>query len=143
MEPVHTNILLVDDCAVVRCVVGALLGNTDWVGEVRTARDALEAAEILAEWRPEVMVLDVQMPGMDGLEFLDVMRSLTPVPTVILSASRWDDRSMAAVLEGGGVSVVAKPDLRDPSGFRVMREALLQQIQVVAAQKPTEKLKPG
>lgn len=128
----QTNILLVDDCAIVRCVVSSVLGQTGWIGEVRTARDALEAAEILSDWHPDVLVLDVQMPGMDGLEFLQVMRNLSPVPTVILSATQWDSATLSAVLDGGATSVVAKPDLRDPAGFRTMREALLDEIRAAA-----------
>jgi two-component system, chemotaxis family, protein-glutamate methylesterase/glutaminase len=137
-----TNILLVDDCSIVRCVVGSVLTQAAGIGEVRTARDALEAAEILSDWHPDVLVLDVQMPGMDGLEFLQVMRNLSPVPTVILSATQWDSDRLAQVLDGGAVSVVSKPDLRDPAGFRTMREALLQEIRA-AAHTEAEKPKPG
>src|SRR6266446_3459829 len=102
-----TNVLVVDDSAVVRQAFSQLLGR-QFV--VETASDPIIAEQKIRKRRPDVVVLDLQMPRMDGLTFLrQIMRS-DPLPVVICSsaAARGSESAMRA-LEEGAVDLIAKP----------------------------------
>ena len=77
------NVLVIDDSAVVRQVMTALLGPTM---TVRTAADPLIAMTKMESSRPDVIVLDLEMPRMDGLTFLRKVMEETPLPVVVCSS---------------------------------------------------------
>src|SRR5260221_12788787 len=94
-----TNVLVVDDSAVVRQAFSQLLGRHF---AVETAADPIIAEQKIRKRRPDVVVLDLQMPRMDGLTFLrQIMRS-DPLPGVICSAnaSKGSDAAMRALEDG-------------------------------------------
>jgi len=103
------RVLVVDDSALVRNVLGAILGR-DRALLVSTAANPLIALRKMEADRPDVIVLDLEMPEMDGLTFLRKVMSEGPIPIVICSeyASRGSDRALRA-LELGAVGIVNKP----------------------------------
>ncbi|HEX3108357.1 MAG TPA: chemotaxis response regulator protein-glutamate methylesterase [Thermoanaerobaculia bacterium] len=105
-RPLH--VLVVDDSAVVRQTIMAILRREGF--EVTTAADPLIAAERLANIDPDVMLLDLEMPRMDGLSFLRKIMAERPMPVVICSAlaARGTENAVRA-LEEGAVDIVAKP----------------------------------
>jgi two-component system chemotaxis response regulator CheB len=108
------HVLVVDDSAVVRQTVSALLGEQGV--SVITASDPLIAMQKMVVQRPDVILLDIEMPRMDGLTFLRKIMSEDPIPVVICSALAGPSSDMAfRALECGAVDVVAKPrvGLRD------------------------------
>ncbi|HXO39351.1 MAG TPA: chemotaxis response regulator protein-glutamate methylesterase [Candidatus Acidoferrum sp.] len=105
------TVLVVDDSAVVRQVLEAVLSQEpDLV--VMVAADPLIAQRKMARIRPDVIVLDLEMPRMDGLAFLRKVMATDPIPTVICSgvAGRGTQAALRA-LEEGAVGIVTKPKL--------------------------------
>ena len=105
------HVLIVDDSAVVRMTLGSILTATCEF-TVETASDPLIAMRKMAQRRPDVIVLDLEMPHMDGLTFLRRIMSTDPLPVVICSgmASRESELGICA-LEEGAVDIIAKPKL--------------------------------
>jgi two-component system, chemotaxis family, protein-glutamate methylesterase/glutaminase len=106
------HVLVVDDSAVVRQAFSMLLAGKF---SVDTAADPLIAERKIRKQRPDVVVLDLQMPRMDGFSFLRQIMTRDPLPVVICSsaAARGSDTAMRA-LEEGAVDVIGKP----PMGVR-------------------------
>lgn len=104
------HVLVVDDSAVVRQVMTALLGSEM---TVTTAADPIIAMNKMETRRPDVIVLDLEMPRMDGLTFLRKLMNETPLPVVVCSslAESSSELTMRA-LQLGAVDVVLKPKVR-------------------------------
>jgi two-component system chemotaxis response regulator CheB len=102
-----TNVLVVDDSAVVRQAFTMLLGRQF---AIETAADPIIAEQKIRKRRPDVVVLDLQMPRMDGLTFLRQLMRRDPLPVVICSANaaQGSEPAMRA-LEEGAVDVILKP----------------------------------
>lgn len=107
--PLH--VLVVDDSAVVRQVLQAVLPEKRGF-RVTVAADPLIAAEKMKKFRPDVIVLDLEMPRMDGLTFLQNLMSSNPVPVVVCSGLT-GPRTEAAIraLEMGAVDIITKPQI--------------------------------
>lgn len=105
------DVLVVDDSALVREVMRALLSQEHDIA-VRTAADPFIAMEKMKQARPDVIVLDLEMPRMDGLTFLHKVMEEDPIPVVICSGLA-DSGTEAALraLEEGAVGVLPKPKL--------------------------------
>jgi len=103
------RVLVVDDSALVRKLFGRVLGEEPDL-EVRFARNGIEALAQLDEYQPDVITLDVQMPGMDGLQCLDRIMVHRPGPVVMVSSITADgaDATLNA-LQLGAIDFVAKP----------------------------------
>lgn len=104
------RVLVVDDSAVVRQVLTAELSKAADIEVIATATDPYVARDKIVALRPDVVTLDIEMPRMDGLTFLQKLMTHLPMPVVVVS-SVTPDGSEAAVraLELGGVDVVSKP----------------------------------
>jgi two-component system, chemotaxis family, protein-glutamate methylesterase/glutaminase len=105
------RVLVVDDSAVVRQVLEAVLSQEPDLAVI-VASDPLIAQQKMARVRPDVIVLDLEMPRMDGLTFLRKIMATDPIPTVICSeaAARGTQAALQA-LEEGAVGIVTKPKL--------------------------------
>ena len=105
------QVLVVDDSAVVRQTMSAVLSRDDRL-QVTTAADPLIAMRKMKRQRPGVIVLDLEMPRMDGFTFLRKLMAEDPIPVVICSgvAKRGTEAALRA-LDEGAVDVVAKPQL--------------------------------
>jgi two-component system chemotaxis response regulator CheB len=105
------KVLVVDDSAVVRQVLEAVLSQEPDMS-VMVASDPLIAQQKMARVRPDVIVLDLEMPRMDGLTFLRKIMATDPIPTVICSgvAVRGTEAALRA-LDEGAVGIVTKPKL--------------------------------
>jgi len=103
--------LIVDDSAVIRMALGSILSATSEF-TVETASDPLIAARKMATKRPDVIVLDLELPQMDGITFLRSIMSTHPLPVVICSgiANRESELGVSA-LEQGAIDIIAKPKL--------------------------------
>ncbi|HEX3153492.1 MAG TPA: chemotaxis response regulator protein-glutamate methylesterase [Candidatus Angelobacter sp.] len=110
-SPFPIQVLVVDDSAVVRQVMHAILSQeTDM--EVTVAADPLIAMQKMKQMRPHVVVLDLEMPRMDGLTFLRKIMAEDPIPTLVCSgvaAPRTENALVA--LEQGAVGIISKPKL--------------------------------
>jgi len=106
------KVLVVDDSAVVRKVLGAMLENAPGIRLLHAVADPLLAIERMKQAWPDVIVLDVEMPRMDGITFLKKIMAERPTPVVICSTltERGAETTMAA-LAAGAVSIITKPKL--------------------------------
>jgi two-component system chemotaxis response regulator CheB len=104
------NVLLVDDSAVVRQVLQAILERDPNINVIGAASDPIFAMGRMAKQWPDVIVLDIEMPRMDGITFLKKIMSEHPTPVVICSSlTTKDAKSSMQALEAGAFCVVAKP----------------------------------
>jgi two-component system chemotaxis response regulator CheB len=103
------RVLVVDDSAYVRKVVRQILSRSPFIEVVGAARDGAEALELVNELKPDVVTLDLIMPGMDGVTFLREQMSRAPLPVVILSITSESSVLAVKALEAGAVSMVQKP----------------------------------
>src|SRR5512138_1271294 len=106
--PLH--VLAIDDSAVVRQAMTQILGRAGMA--VTTANDPIIAMEKMRRDRPDVIVLDIEMPRMDGLTFLHKLMAEDPIPVVVCSGLALPGSEIAVqALEEGALDVVAKPRL--------------------------------
>lgn len=105
------NVLVVDDSALVRQTLKELLERSGEF-DVSLAADPFIAERRIALKRPQVIVLDIEMPGMDGLTFLTRLMATDPIPVVICSARAGEDAAVAIeALARGAIDVLPKPRL--------------------------------
>jgi two-component system, chemotaxis family, protein-glutamate methylesterase/glutaminase len=104
------KVLIVDDSAVVRMVMQEILISDPEIEVCGAARDPFQAAERIRETVPDVITLDVEMPRMDGLTFLQKIMSQHPIP-VVMCSSLTEEGSETALkaLEYGAVDIILKP----------------------------------
>lgn len=105
------RVLVVDDSAVVRQVLCRELARLPGIEVVGSAANPYEARERVAELRPDVLTLDVEMPRMDGITFLRKLMEHFPLPVVIVSSLTTKGSRLALeALDAGAVAVIAKPE---------------------------------
>ncbi len=106
------RVLIVDDSAVVRQTLAELLGSDPEIEVMATASDPFVAAERMREAVPDVITLDVEMPRMDGITFLQKIMSQHPIPVVMCSSLTGSGSETALkALEYGAVELIEKPRL--------------------------------
>ena len=116
MKPVR--VLVVDDSATMRGLISAALSQDPGIVVVGQASDPLEAREAIKALDPDVMTLDVEMPKMDGLAFLEKVMRLRPFPVVMVSSltARGAHATIRA-MELGAVDCIGKPSMDQPDTF--------------------------
>ncbi|GIJ70092.1 protein-glutamate methylesterase/protein-glutamine glutaminase [Virgisporangium ochraceum] len=104
------SVLIVDDSAVVRQVLSTRLSGCPDIDQVRVAADPIFAMSAMNQSWPDVVVLDIEMPRMDGLTFLRRIMEVRPTPVIICSTlTQHGMRTTMDALAAGAVSVVPKP----------------------------------
>ncbi len=104
------RVLVVDDSALVRKVLTEELSKFDDIEVVGTAVDPFAARDKIASLQPDVITLDLEMPRMDGLSFLEKLMKHHPLPVVVVSSLAPENSEMALrALELGAIEVVSKP----------------------------------
>jgi two-component system chemotaxis response regulator CheB len=112
------RVMIVDDSALVRLALNQVLSRFDDIQVISTARDAFHAAQKLREAVPDVILLDIEMPKLDGLAFLRQLMKQHPVPTIICSAVAEEGSANAiAALEAGALEIIHKPNLATRAFF--------------------------
>lgn len=107
------RILVADDQRVVREGLATLLGTLPGVEIVGLAADGHEAVALVAERRPDVVLMDLRMPGMDGVEATEVIRRDHPDTRVVVLTTFADDASVLTALGAGAVGYLTKDATRD------------------------------
>lgn len=106
----NASVLVVDDSAFMRRLISDIVSATDEFRVVATARHGEDALQKIHELDPDIVTLDVEMPGLNGLETLGYIMSETPRPVVMLSAYTVEGGDLTLrALDYGAVDVVAKP----------------------------------
>lgn len=106
------KVLIVDDSAVVRRSLEDILSSDPGIEVIATASDPFIAAKKIQEEVPHVITLDVEMPNMDGITFLQKLMSQHPIPVVIVSSlAEKGSETVLKALEYGAVEIIQKPSL--------------------------------
>ncbi len=110
----RARVLIVDDSATMRGMISATLSRDEEIEVVGMAGDPIEAREAIKALNPDVITLDVEMPRMDGLEFLEKIMRLRPMPVIMVSTLTQAGAAISVqALELGAVDCVGKPDFED------------------------------
>ncbi len=127
------RVVVVDDSALVRSLLTEIINRQPDMSCVGAAADPLMAREMIRELNPDVITLDVEMPRMDGLEFLSRLMRLRPMPVVMVSTltEQGADITLRA-LEMGAVDFVAKPRIGVSSGLNELASDIVDKIRVAA-----------
>jgi two-component system, chemotaxis family, protein-glutamate methylesterase/glutaminase len=140
MKPVR--VLIVDDSALVRQTLSEVLCADPGIEIMATASDPFVAAERIGEEIPDVILLDVEMPRMDGITFLEKLMAQCPVPVVICSSlTEKGAETTLRALELGAVEIVTKPRLGTEAFLRESGEILRQTVRAAAAAKAARTIK--
>ena len=134
------RVLIVDDSAMFRTTIKTGLATVTNIVIVGEASDAFEARDKIIELKPDVLVMDVVMPKMDGLTFLRQLMGQYPVPCIIMSGTAKEKEALAA----GAADFIAKP--KSPAEYRTFHSLMSTKITLAANKKvvkPLSALKPS
>jgi two-component system chemotaxis response regulator CheB len=128
-----TRVVVVDDSALVRGLLSEIINRQPDMSCIGAAADPLLAREMIRNLNPDVITLDVEMPRMDGIDFLSRLMRLRPMPVVMVSTltERGAEVTMRA-LELGAVDFVAKPKIGVADGLRQLAEDITDKIRAAA-----------
>jgi two-component system chemotaxis response regulator CheB len=131
------RVLIVDDSALIRELLTELLRSDPDIEVAGTASDPYVARERIKALNPDVVTLDIEMPRMDGLSFLERLMALRPTPVVVVSTltQKGADAAIRA-LELGAVDCVAKPLLDIRAGVGRLRDELVGKVKAAAVARP-------
>ena len=104
------RVLVVDDSPTMRGIISAVLRADPEIDVVGQASDAMEARASIKELNPDVVTLDIEMPEMNGLDFLEKIMRLRPMPVIMVSSlTQRGARATLSALEIGAFDCVGKP----------------------------------
>lgn len=138
------KVLIVDDSALIRSVMKEIIGSQPDMEVVGVAPDPLVARELIKQTNPDVLTLDVEMPKMDGLDFLEKLMRLRPMPVVMVSSltERGSEITMRA-LELGAVDFVTKPKISIQTGMRDYTDLIADKIRAAAKARISARTVPA
>lgn len=129
----QTKVLIVDDSALVRMILKHGLSRDPEINVVDVAQDPFVAREMIIKHNPDVITLDVEMPRMDGLEFLRRLMPAFPVPVVIVSSlSKRGSKIAMDALDFGAVDIVTKPEADVKRALEGMIQQLISKVKMAA-----------
>ena len=128
-----TRVVVVDDSALVRSLLAEIINREADMQCVGAAADPLLAREMIRALNPDVITLDIEMPRMDGIDFLAKLMRLRPMPVVMVSTltERGAEVTLRA-LELGAIDFVAKPKLGVADGLRLLAEDITDKIRIAS-----------
>ena len=138
------RVIVVDDSALVRSLMAEIINRQSDMECIGTANDPLVAREMIREHNPDVITLDVEMPRMDGIDFLGRLMRLRPMPVVMVSTltERGADVTLRA-LELGAVDFVSKPRIGVVHGLNGLALQIVEKIRVAAVAQVRRAMAPS
>lgn len=127
------KVLIVDDSALIRSVMKEIINSQPDMEVVGVAPDPIVARDLIKQTNPDVLTLDVEMPRMDGLDFLEKLMRLRPMPVLMVSSltERGSEITLRA-LELGAVDFVTKPKMSIQSGMLEYTEMIADKIRAAS-----------
>ncbi|MCW6543938.1 protein-glutamate methylesterase/protein-glutamine glutaminase [Yersinia ruckeri] len=127
------RVLCVDDSALMRQLMTEIINSHPDMEMVATAPDPLVARDLIKKFNPQVLTLDVEMPRMDGLDFLEKLMRLRPMPVVMVSSLTGKNSEITMrALELGAIDFVTKPQLGIREGMLAYSELIAEKIRTAA-----------
>ena len=138
-----TRVVVVDDSALVRGLLAEIINRQADMVCIGAAADPLVAREMIRNLNPDVITLDVEMPRMDGIDFLSRLMRLRPMPVVMVSTltERGAEVTLRA-LELGAVDFVAKPKIGITDGLRQLGAEITEKIRIAARARVQRHVSP-
>lgn len=127
------KVLCVDDSALIRNIMTDIVNQHDDMEMIATAPDPIIARDLIKRFNPDVLTLDVEMPRMDGLDFLERLMRLRPMPVIMISSltSKGSEITLSA-LELGAVDFVTKPQMGLKEGMQGYSDTIAEKIRAAA-----------
>jgi two-component system chemotaxis response regulator CheB len=141
--PAPIKVLIVDDSALMRDLLTRILGSDEQIEVIGSASDPFVAREKIKALNPDVLTLDIEMPRMDGLTFLEKLMRGHPMPVVMISSltDKGADTTLRA-LSLGAIDYVSKPKLDVSSGTIGLAEEIIAKVKCAAQAKVRAPLPP-
>lgn len=132
MKPIR--VLIVDDSALIRKIFQEILTENEDIDVVGTAINAQDAREKIKQLNPDVVTLDIEMPGMDGLSFLEKIMTLRPMPVIMASTlTQKGAAETIRALEIGAIDYISKPVQSQTRGtLSVLRDELVSKVRTAS-----------
>ncbi|CEN21403.1 protein-glutamate methylesterase/protein-glutamine glutaminase [Paraclostridium sordellii] len=130
------KVLVVDDSSMFRRIIKNYLQENPDLEVVDTAKDPYEARDKILELRPDVLTLDIEMPGMNGIDFLKILMDQCPIPTIVISGV--DGRCFEAI-SAGAVGFVEKPTANTMKDFSIDLASKIREASVAKLEKSITK----
>lgn len=108
------KVLVIDDSIIFRRIIAKYLQEDPELEVVGTAKDSYDARDKIMQFRPDVLTLDIEMPGINGIEFLKILMNQYPIPTIVITGT--DGRCFEAI-SAGAVGFVEKPNANTMNDF--------------------------
>ncbi|PYR32426.1 MAG: chemotaxis response regulator protein-glutamate methylesterase [Acidobacteria bacterium] len=133
-SPSEVRVLIVDDSVVVRDILKRMLESDPAIRVVGMAANGGEAVELTAQLRPDLVTMDLVMPGMNGMEATERIMAFHPTPVLFFS-SYFDREGMYSRLDAlaaGALDIIEKPTLMPDSRWEALAAALIEKVKVLA-----------
>lgn len=128
------RVLVVDDSILFREVISKGLSSDPNIEVVAKASDPFDARDKIIEFQPDVMTCDVQMPKMDGIEFIRRLLPQYPLPTIVVSSV---SNIVFEALNAGAVEFIPKPDIQSPESTKNFISGLIKKVYIASKSKVT------
>ncbi|MCK6396078.1 chemotaxis response regulator protein-glutamate methylesterase [Zoogloea sp.] len=137
------KVLVIDDSALMRSVLSEVINSAPDLEVVGSAPDPIAAREMIKTLNPDVLTLDIEMPKMDGLDFLARLMRLRPMPVVMISSlTRRGSEATLQALELGAVDFVPKPRLDSTAGIEAYRVEICDKVRCAFGARPRVPVAP-
>jgi len=135
------KVLVVDDSALIRSLLGEIIKDEPGLSLVGAAPDAYAARDMVNQFAPDVITLDVEMPKVDGLTFLDRLMKARPTPVLMISTltEQGADVTLQA-LELGAVDFIPKPKIGIAEGINEYRDCIVEKIRLASGARVGRRL---
>ena len=139
MSSARIKVLCVDDSALIRDLLSEIINQQPDMEVVAVAPDPLVARDLIKQHNPDVLTLDVEMPRMDGLDFLERLMRLRPMPVLMVSSlTQAGSEVTLRALELGALDFLAKPSMGIRSGMMEYGELIAEKIRAAARSRPRQ-----
>lgn len=128
------RVVVADDSALAREMLVQILASDDEIDVIGIATDGQEAVDLVAALRPDLVTMDIHMPGVDGLKAIEHIMAFTPVPVLVVSSSVYGEgvgRTFDA-LEAGALEVMKKPEPRDWADLQDIAQDLIRRVKLLS-----------
>ncbi|QFU00091.1 Chemotaxis response regulator protein-glutamate methylesterase [Halomonas sp. THAF5a] len=138
------KVLCVDDSALIRDLLTDIINHQPDMEVVAVAPDPLVARDLIKRHNPDVLTLDVEMPRMDGLDFLERLMRLRPMPVLMVSSLTQSGSEVTLrALELGALDFVAKPSLGIRHGMMEYASEIAEKLRAAARSRPHQARRPN